>query len=267
MFSPGGLNAQTGVLLGGVSSHAETGSNCAACHAMPFSPQTMADRCVTCHMNIQAELSNAATLHGALSKNKPITCRNCHPEHRGADAALTVMDSVSFPHEVTGFALTGHNVHADNTPFACSDCHTERISTFTQQTCYDCHRSLDPDYSDSHRQAFGDDCLACHDGQDRYGDFDHSQVKFALTGSHLQVPCSQCHISTRTIAALQNTPTTCESCHQADDAHNGQFGTQCDTVLVNREGNGARQILNNPDGCVVSVIVGIVDSIYLADQA
>ncbi len=40
-----------------------------------------------------------------------------------------------------------------------------------------------------------------------------------------------------------------------------------DTVLVNREGNGARQILNNPDGCVVSVIVGIVDSIYLADQA
>jgi ethanolamine utilization protein EutN len=40
-----------------------------------------------------------------------------------------------------------------------------------------------------------------------------------------------------------------------------------DTVLVNREGNGARQILNNPDGCVVSVIVGIIDSIYLADQA
>lgn len=38
-----------------------------------------------------------------------------------------------------------------------------------------------------------------------------------------------------------------------------------DTVLVNREGNGARQILNNPDGCVISVIVGIIDSIYLAD--
>lgn len=34
-----------------------------------------------------------------------------------------------------------------------------------------------------------------------------------------------------------------------------------DTVLVNREGNGARQVLNNPDGCVISVIVGIVDSL------
>ena len=38
-----------------------------------------------------------------------------------------------------------------------------------------------------------------------------------------------------------------------------------DTVLVNREGNGARQALNNPDGCVISVIVGIVDSLYLAE--
>ncbi|HMD90681.1 MAG TPA: EutN/CcmL family microcompartment protein [Anaerolineaceae bacterium] len=38
-----------------------------------------------------------------------------------------------------------------------------------------------------------------------------------------------------------------------------------DTVLVNREGNGARQVLNNPDACVISVIVGIVDSLYISD--
>jgi ethanolamine utilization protein EutN len=36
-----------------------------------------------------------------------------------------------------------------------------------------------------------------------------------------------------------------------------------DTVLVNREGNGARQVLKNPDACVISVIVGIVDSVTL----
>ena len=36
-----------------------------------------------------------------------------------------------------------------------------------------------------------------------------------------------------------------------------------DTVLVNREGNGARQALNNPDGCIISVIVGIVDSLAI----
>lgn len=36
-----------------------------------------------------------------------------------------------------------------------------------------------------------------------------------------------------------------------------------DTVLVNREGNGARQVLRNPDACIISVIVGIIDSTYL----
>lgn len=39
-----------------------------------------------------------------------------------------------------------------------------------------------------------------------------------------------------------------------------------DTVLVNREGNGARQALGIPDGCVISVIVGIVDSVHLYEQ-
>ena len=37
-----------------------------------------------------------------------------------------------------------------------------------------------------------------------------------------------------------------------------------DTVLVNREGNGARQALAMPDGCIISLIVGIVDSTYYA---
>ena len=36
-----------------------------------------------------------------------------------------------------------------------------------------------------------------------------------------------------------------------------------DTVLINREGGGARQVLKNPDACVISVIVGIVDSVYI----
>ncbi len=38
-----------------------------------------------------------------------------------------------------------------------------------------------------------------------------------------------------------------------------------DTVLINREGNGARQVLRNPDACVISVIVGIVDSVTIGE--
>jgi microcompartment protein CcmK/EutM len=44
-----------------------------------------------------------------------------------------------------------------------------------------------------------------------------------------------------------------------DHAHAGVG----DTVLVLREGSGARQVLGNPDACIISVIVGIVDSVTL----
>ncbi len=40
-----------------------------------------------------------------------------------------------------------------------------------------------------------------------------------------------------------------------------------DTVLVLREGSGARQVLNNPDAAVISVIVGIVNSTYTESKA
>jgi ethanolamine utilization protein EutN len=52
----------------------------------------------------------------------------------------------------------------------------------------------------------------------------------------------------------------------ADDDFIALDNTQAgigDTVLVNREGNGARQVLKNPDACVISVIVGIIDSTYI----
>jgi ethanolamine utilization protein EutN len=56
----------------------------------------------------------------------------------------------------------------------------------------------------------------------------------------------------------------------AGQAEDGDFlaldSTQAgigDTVLVNREGNGARQVLGDPDAAVISVIVGIIDSVDL----
>jgi ethanolamine utilization protein EutN len=36
-----------------------------------------------------------------------------------------------------------------------------------------------------------------------------------------------------------------------------------DTVLINREGGGARLVLENPDAPVISVIVGVIDSVYI----
>lgn len=36
-----------------------------------------------------------------------------------------------------------------------------------------------------------------------------------------------------------------------------------DTVLVLNEGSGARQVMDNKGACVISVIIGIVDSVYI----
>jgi microcompartment protein CcmK/EutM len=36
-----------------------------------------------------------------------------------------------------------------------------------------------------------------------------------------------------------------------------------DTVLINREGGGARQVLEIKDAPVISVIVGIIDSVHI----
>jgi ethanolamine utilization protein EutN len=37
-----------------------------------------------------------------------------------------------------------------------------------------------------------------------------------------------------------------------------------DAVLVMREGNGARQITGNPEAPIISVVVGVLDSVQMA---
>src|SRR5687767_11026414 len=105
LFNPGPLNAQGDRTLGGVSSHAEIGQQCEACHTAPWEAATMADRCIVCHTNISEELRNVTTLHGTLlQNNQSLTCRDCHGEHRRPNASLTVMENATFPHEVVGFS-------------------------------------------------------------------------------------------------------------------------------------------------------------------
>lgn len=74
---------------------------------------------------------------------------------------------------------------------------------------------------------------------------------------------SHAHYKNRRLLVVQPLIMDGDSLAPEDDfiaLDNSQAGIG-DTVLVNREGNGARQALGIPDGCVISVIVGIVDSV------
>ena len=230
LFSPGALNAQgSGQTLGGVRSHTETGGQCSACHTPFWGGETMADRCVLCHTEVAADLRDPTSLHGVvMSSGDSEGCHACHPEHRGSDRLLTVLDPDTFPHQVTGYSLEGHALTADDSPLPCTDCHGESLVSFDPVRCAGCHRDLDAANMEAHDRAFGPDCLACHDGLDTYGaPFDHGQAAFALSGKHALLACAGCHQSAQAIADLKGTPQDCTACHQADDAHDGQFGPEC----------------------------------------
>lgn len=230
MFSPGPLNAESGEPLGGVTSHAETGGECKACHTAPWESARMEDRCVDCHGNIAVQMQNVATVHGSLLTNKPdLRCRHCHPEHRGADAKLTELGDASFPHEVVGFSLKGHRFKVTREEFVCSDCHAEDITRFDAQTCDACHRLSDPAFATAHALSFGSTCLDCHDGVDSLvSAFDHNRYSFDLRGRHEGLACAKCHADARRWSDFINASRTCHSCHFNDEPHEGRYGRDCE---------------------------------------
>lgn len=235
MFSPGPLNAQASpaVTLGGISAHADLGGNCAACHASPLDTAGMDARCLDCHTDVQGERADPTTIHGLIPADQ--SCRTCHTEHRGSAASLTSATLPAFDHAALGFALAAHQTTAAGRPFACADCHPGLAETphpsgaygFNASLCRDCHADYQADFVTRHVADVGADCQACHDGVDRYSGFDHQTLKLPLDGKHAAATCASCHGQARDPAAFTGLDATCISCHQADDVHNGAYGSDC----------------------------------------
>jgi hypothetical protein len=228
LFSAGRLNAQAGETHGGVTSHAAIGKDCGRCHAAFWEATGMAERCTNCHTAIASELQDTTTMHGALYRERKPACRDCHPEHRGADAPLTNLQMDNFPHETVGYALRAHQHLRDGKAFACADCHGTDLSRFDPATCASCHQQMDLAFATAHSLAYGANCLACHDGLDSYGKtFDHNRLVFKLEGKHAGLICTQCHLNARTSADFSAASGECAACHRSADPHGGRFGAEC----------------------------------------
>jgi hypothetical protein len=226
LFSPGGLNARTGGILGGVSAHSQI-TACSTCHPAFWSGQTLSDRCILCHTDISAQVKSGQGLHGALPKFGSYPCQQCHPDHLGPNSSMTVIDPLSFPHQVTGYALTGHKINGDR-PFVCADCHPSGLASFEITTCKTCHLSVNGQFMQGHLAAFTGACLNCHDGIDTYGpNFSHNNAAFPLMGKHANLDCQACHKAQVLLRIVKSTPQECAACHAKDDAHLGQLGTDC----------------------------------------
>jgi hypothetical protein len=237
MFSPGPLNedSRTGVVLGGVRSHAE--ASCSACHVPAWSKETMSSRCQDCHENVRGQMVSHGPLHGMLAEGKD--CRSCHTEHKGAHAALT--DMSSFDHECAGFRLTGKHKALD-----CAACHGQASYKNTPQTCVSCH--AEPKV---HKERYGTACAQCH-GTDGWqvstvsmAKFDHNLTCYRLSGKHAAVSCKACHVREpldmlgskcgACPEVFKGLPQRCESCHAEPKTHVGLYGLNCASCHSTKE--------------------------------
>jgi Class III cytochrome C family/Cytochrome c7 and related cytochrome c len=215
LFNPGPLNAQNGSLVGNVISHAGIGGVCSKCHAPFWGTDRMTDRCLQCHTEISAQIADPKTLHGVFKQNEiTLACQECHVEHNGPSAPLTVISTLSFPHALFGFALNGKHDGVE-----CVDCHKNHDYLHTPSDCFSCHAD-----KDIHAGLLGTDCSRCHTPDDwKQSVFDHSKSIFQLEGKHASLACDRCH----TDKQFKGAPTNCAACHSNDDVHAGVLGNDC----------------------------------------
>jgi len=223
-FNPGDLSAlnKSGEKLGGFGSHADFHSDCSQCHA-PFQG-VIAERCENCHKDISQERLVGTGLHSRFEMAGQ--CAKCHLDHRGQDFDLVMTALTEFDHAVTRFSLNKHHQDYSEESLLCTGCHiSETDFVLSADSCVDCHQAHDPDFIFTHTNAFGHDCLKCHDGIDTLANYtieDHAD-KFVLTGHHAETLCENCHID----GVFDATPDQCEGCHSEPNTHAGLFGTDC----------------------------------------
>ena len=240
MFSPGELKAEprAGVPCGEVRSHADLSNNCAACHAPPWSGDTMANRCLECHGNVRQQIDARGPLHGRLTE--AMECRACHTEHKGPHAALTSL--ARFDHNCTAFKLTGAHRKTN-----CQSCHTtpgyQLTSKFDMRdsnliACVSCH--AEPQV---HKGKFGTACSECHSTSTwmstpvslKNVGFNHDLTGFKLTGKHGAVDCQSCHGGD----TFKGKSQACVSCHAEPAVHKSRFGTTCTQCHTTNTWDGA----------------------------
>jgi hypothetical protein len=154
--------------------------------------------CMSCHAQQFASAKEPDHVGGGF----PRDCANCH--------ASTIWSRARFNHEMTRFPLLGAH-----RAVGCMECHVTGRYQGTPFTCLGCHQAdYDRTQAPAHGPAgFSTDCLTCHGMSTWAGTgFDHGRTRFALTGAHRAVTCTQCHAD----GIYDGKPTTCVPCHQAD---------------------------------------------------
>ncbi|MBI1860952.1 MAG: hypothetical protein HYR96_08545 [Deltaproteobacteria bacterium] len=200
---------------------------CSACHVLGKKeifkfPHEAKGFCVDCHKSPHKGQFDPKIADKA--------CADCHNQTHFSDR-------VKFDHAESGFPLKGGHEKVK-----CSECHKSTEEVFEGRTPHAKSKFLFPEMKDKdcatcHKDFHGGQldtikgpvCSSCHtDISWKRVIFDHNkQSRFAITGKHMGVKCSECH---KTIAGPQHVlfkpiSTECTTCHK--DPHQGHFGVGC----------------------------------------
>jgi hypothetical protein len=170
---------------------------CGSCH-INNNYATIPTDCASCHLKDFKATTNPNHTQSGI----PTTCQVCH--------STAAWQPASFDHSKTTFPLTGAHVSVP-----CASCHTNNNYTTVPTDCASCHiKDFNGTTNPSHVKAgFPTTCQACHTTTAwQPASFDHSKTGFTLTGAHVSVPCSSCHVNNN--YAL--TSAACSNCHMKD---------------------------------------------------
>ncbi len=212
--------------------NASLGPDCGACHteknwketarfdhdrsSFPLRGAHVKPECSACHTSVRYKEapSDCFSCHKKDDKHEATLGKDCAACHTDVDWKAT-----RFSHTRTRFQLrAGHSVP----PLKCSACHVDQ-KTYRQapMDCLSCHRK-----DDKHEGQLGVRCESCHTETSwTKARFNHATARFALTGSHVNVKCTDCHKTLR----YKDAPRDCLSCHGKDDKHKVRFGTACES--------------------------------------
>ena len=201
--------------------------DCVACHVGGKYQGTPTD-CYTCHTKDYNGTRNPPHASAGI----PTTCAACHTTSAWVPA--------TFDHNKTAFPLTGAHVSVP-----CTSCHINNNFTSTPTDCYACHvKNYNGTNNPPHASSgIPTTCAVCHNTTAwQPATFDHNKTLFPLTGAHVTVPCSSCHIN----GNYTSTPSDCYGCHKPDydGAKNpnhvaASFPTTCQTCHSTTNWSGA----------------------------
>ena len=167
--------------------------DCTRCHtSLVFSK--VSTQCADCHADIHNRQFGA-------------NCEKCHTVNGWQVSTSQISDHQN------RFPLVG--AHA---LLQCEDCHKNAAAgqfVGLSTACYSCHQQdFKTPVLDHAAAGFSTSCETCHTMDTWFNArFDHLKMTgYALTGSHLTLPCTACHINN----VFKGTPATCFACHQKD---------------------------------------------------